>query len=121
MIIGLGTRTFPRYIPGEIFLYLGDILWALCVYLFIAIIFPRFSTLKVFLITIIFAYLVEISQLYSAPWIDNIRANKLVALVLGYGFQWKDLFSYAVGAVLGTIFDMIYRKLSNRESSSYIM
>ena len=116
IIFGLGSRTFPRHVPQLITPYLGDVLWAFCVYLIIGCLFPRLSTLKVFLFTILFAYSIEATQLYRAPWIDAIRADKLVTLVLGHGFMWTDIFSYTFGSVLGVIFDRVYVKVTSKES-----
>jgi hypothetical protein len=36
-------------------------------------------------ISLAFAFLVEISQFYHAPWIDSIRQTTLGGLVLGFG------------------------------------
>jgi hypothetical protein len=49
------------------------------------------------------AFLVEISQLYHAPWIDSIRQTTLGALVLGFGFLWTDLVCYTVGIATGSL------------------
>jgi hypothetical protein len=48
-----------------------------------------------------FAWGVEFSQLYHAPWIDAIRATPPGRLVLGNTFNWPDLFAYALGVGLG--------------------
>jgi hypothetical protein len=50
---------------------------------------------------------VELSQLYHAPWIDSIRATRLGALVLGSGFLWSDLACYAVGAGMAATLDAL--------------
>jgi hypothetical protein len=46
--------------------------------------------------------MVEISQLYHAPWIDSIRQTALGGLVLGFGFLWTDLVCYSVGIFIGS-------------------
>ena len=51
--------------------------------------------------------IIEISQLYHAPWIDSIRATTLGGLILGFGFLWSDLICYTVGIVIGAIIDKI--------------
>ena len=53
--------------------------------------------------------LVEVSQLYKAPWIDSIRRTTLGGLVLGYDFVWSDLACYAVGVGLGVAVERIGR------------
>ena len=52
-------------------------------------------------ISLALAFLVEISQLYHAPWIDSIRQTTLGGLVLGFGFLWTDFVCYSVGIATG--------------------
>ncbi len=54
-------------------------------------------------ISLALAFLVEISQLYHAPWIDSIRQTTLGGLVLGFGFLWTDLVCYSVGIGTGAL------------------
>ena len=54
---------------------------------------------------LVFSYLIEISQLYHALWIDAIRATTLGGLVLGFVFLWSDILCYTVGVLLGIIVD----------------
>lgn len=49
------------------------------------------------IISLIFCFIIEISQLYHAEWIDRIRDTSLGGLVLGYGFLWSDIGAYTVG------------------------
>ena len=58
-------------------------------------------------IALAFSYLIEVSQLYHAPWIDAIRATTLGALVLGFGFLWSDIACYTVGIILGIVVDSL--------------
>jgi hypothetical protein len=70
-------------------LYLGDVLWAAMIYWgfrFLWATEPKITALYAFT----FCFLIEISQLYHAPWIDQIRQNRLGGLVLGFGFLWSD-------------------------------
>ncbi len=79
----------------------GDALWALMVFVGFGFLLPRASTLVVALLALTFAWGVEFSQLYHAPWIDAIRATIPGKLVLGNTFHWPDLPAYAVGITLG--------------------
>ena len=54
-------------------------------------------------ISLALAFLVEVSQLYHAPWIDSLRQTTLGGLVLGFGFLWTDLVCYSVGIVTGSL------------------
>ena len=64
------------------------------------------------LISLGFAWLVEFSQLYHAPWIDAIRALRIGRLILGSTFNWPDLPAYAAGVVIGVIAEKAYSKMS---------
>ena len=100
VVAGLASRRFGHLLPAVIATYAGDTLWASMVFVGLALMFPRASTRTLAVAALACAVADEISQLYHAPWIDAIRATRLGALVLGYGFLWSDLACYTVG-VLG--------------------
>jgi hypothetical protein len=87
----------------------GDALWALMVFLGFGFLFPRASTWVVALLALTFAWGVEFSQLYHAPWIDAVRAMTPGKLVLGNTFNWPDLPAYAVGVALGALVECRWR------------
>ncbi|AGA68682.1 Protein of unknown function (DUF2809) [Desulfitobacterium dichloroeliminans LMG P-21439] len=105
MLLGLGSRQFSGYLPKVINFYLGDALWALMIFFLFACIFRNKETFGVAAIAILFAYGIEISQLYHAPWIDALRQTTLGGLVLGYGFLWRDLAAYTIGVGIGALVD----------------
>jgi hypothetical protein len=51
---------------------------------------------------LVIATLVELSQLYRAPWIDVVRATRPGALALGQGFLWSDLACYVLGVAIAS-------------------
>ena len=53
---------------------------------------------QMFLITYVLSCLVEFSQLYQAPWINQRRHTVPFNFILGQGFLWSDLVAYAIGA-----------------------
>jgi len=71
----------------------------------IAVLFPRLAIRSVAIIAGLFSVSIEISQMYHAPWIDQIRHVRLGGLVLGYGFLWSDLICYAVGISIGVLLE----------------
>jgi hypothetical protein len=103
--LGLGSRRFAGHLPGFVASYAGDTLWALAAFLSIGLFLPRTSTGRVALLALSFSILIEISQLYHAPWIDAIRRTTLGGLILGYDFVWSDLACYAVGVGLGALIE----------------
>ena len=106
IILGLLSRKVSG-LPQIISAYSGDILWALMMFLIIAFIFKKKSTIFIISWAIILSFGIEISQLYHAPWIDSIRATTLGGLILGFGFLWSDLICYTVGIVFGAIIDKL--------------
>ena len=109
MILGLLSRKIND-LPKIIELYSGDILWALMVFLIIAFIFNKKSTIFIISWAIILSYSIEISQLYHAAWIDAIRNTTLGGLILGFGFLWSDLICYTIGIIIGIIIEKLLNK-----------
>ena len=107
VLLGLGSRRFAPHLPGFVAAYAGDTLWATAAFLGIGLLLPRASTGRVALLAMSLSVLVEVGQLYHAPWIDSIRSTTLGGLVLGYDFVWSDLACYAVGVVLGILIEQM--------------
>lgn len=105
ILLGLSTRKFSNNLPNFIASYSGDVLWSLMIFLFIGLIFNRLSILKTAISALAFSYLIEISQLYHSPWIDQIRRTSLGGLILGFGFLWSDLVCYTIGIFLGVLLE----------------
>ena len=103
--MGLASRYYSKLLPEWVGLYAGDTLWALNVLLMLGYIFKKKSSLWIAAVALSFSFLIEISQLYHAPWIDSIRAYKLGGIILGFGFRWSDLLCYIVGVAAGYIFE----------------
>jgi hypothetical protein len=104
--LGLGSRRFGAYLPGVVTAYAGDILWALAAFLGIGLLLPGASTRRVALLAMIVSLLVEIGQLYKAPWIESVRRTTLGGLALGFDFAWGDLACYATGVGLGLLIEL---------------
>jgi hypothetical protein len=101
IVLGLGSRRFGSVLPGFIASYAGDTLWALALFLFLGLLLPRMATGGVAALALAGSLLVEVSQLYHAPWIDSVRRTTIGGLILGFGFLWSDLACYAAGVGLG--------------------
>jgi hypothetical protein len=102
-VLGLGSRRFAPFLPTVVATYAGDTLWALAAFLGIGLVLPRASTWTVALLAMAFSAIIEVGQLYHAPWIDSIRRTTLGGLVLGFDFVWSDLACYAVGVLVGIL------------------
>ena len=108
--IGIGLASRAAFSPDFIKAYAGDPLYALMVFFIIGFLFPKYSSLKVAILCLATCYTIELSQLYQADWINEIRRSRLGALVLGFGFLWSDILSYSVGALAGFGLELIVPK-----------
>lgn len=81
-------------------LIVGDLLYAVMMFLNIRFLFPRLSYRNTAMISLSICYLIEFFQLYNAPWIEQIRNTTLGALVLGRGFLWSDMAAYTIGTAI---------------------
>ena len=110
MGVGLASRKFST--SGS-FLHdnVGDAIWAGMIYFGFRMILIDFEAKKSLVSAFVFSYLIEISQLYQADWINEIRRTFLGGLVLGFGFLWSDLVMCAVGIFAAFGMDIYFKKL----------
>jgi hypothetical protein len=104
--LGLWSRSDLAGLPWPVAKYAGDGLWGLVVFLGLGFLLSRRSTRAVGVIAAAFAGGVEVSQLYHARWLDEVRANRFGGLVLGTpaaAFAWPDIAAYLVGIAVGAV------------------
>lgn len=107
MFMGLLSRKFMFIFPRNIAPFVGDMLWAMMVYFGFRFLFPKLNIIKSLVIAFLFSFSIEISQLYQADWINNIRNTTIGGLILGHGFLFEDLISYSIGIILGCVVDKL--------------
>lgn len=100
--VGIAIRYAPLHLPWIIRKYAGSALWAIALYLFIAILIPRHKPALVASIT---AIIVEFSRLVPEPHIDHFRTTLAGKLLLGRYFSWKDIVAYLVAIALAAFLD----------------
>ncbi|SHI49229.1 Protein of unknown function [Desulfosporosinus lacus DSM 15449] len=105
MILGLCSRRFSIFFPSWVNLYLGDVLWGLMIFFLCGFAFKASETRVVTVRALLFSFGIEFSQLYHSQWIDSLRKTRIGGLILGYGFLWSDLVSYAVGIGVGVLIE----------------
>lgn len=111
IVIVLGLLSRQSFVPSVFYPYLGDILYALMVYFIVAFTGKNLRPIRVALLAVLICYLIELSQLYQADWINTIRHYRLGGLILGYGFLWQDLINYLIGAGLGFLLEIFVFKI----------
>jgi hypothetical protein len=117
-VVGLASRRYQAVLPEFVGEYSGDTLWALMLFLLVSTWVAGRTVISRATISLVFAFLVEISQLYHAPWIDSIRNTTLGGLVLGFGFLWTDFVCYTVGIIIGAVAECGLRRAVNQEQKS---
>ena len=111
-VIAIGLASRRGYVPFPAVLgnYPGDALWAWVVLLCVAWVRPAITRSRLIGWSLVIAFAIEFLQLYQAPWMQALRANKLAYLVLGNGFDPLDLLAYAVGIALGAAVDWAWQR-----------
>ena len=115
VFVGLASRRYQAVLPEFVGEYAGDTLWALMLSLLVSALLAGRTVTYRATISLVLAFLVEISQLYHAPWIESIRNTTLGGLVLGFGFLWTDLVCYTVGIIIGAVAEFGLRRAVNQE------
>jgi hypothetical protein len=95
----------------------GDALWACMMAWIVATIAPAPSMFIRGAIALAISWAVEFSQLVHTPALDALRATTLGGLVLGSGFDPRDLAAYALGVVGAIVLESIARYASHLVNS----
>ena len=84
---------------------LGDALWAMMIAWWAGVLAPRARLAVRSAAAYAVCAAVEVSQLYHAPALDAARATTLGHLVLGSGFDPRDLAAYGAGVALAALLE----------------
>jgi hypothetical protein len=86
---------------------LGDALWAAMIFWWVGAAVPAVRLSRRAVVALAFCFAVELSQLYHAPGIDALRETTLGHLVLGSGFDPRDLAAYAAGVLTAALVEFL--------------
>jgi hypothetical protein len=95
--VGLAVHLHGASLGGATRDVLGDALWAMMITWWIGAIAPDVPLLRRSMLAYAICAAVELSQLYHTPALDAVRATLIGHLVLGSGFDPRDLAAYALG------------------------
>ncbi|ADU29449.1 DUF2809 domain-containing protein [Evansella cellulosilytica] len=112
MLLGLASRKYSDLLTLFLAENAGDALWAMMIYFGFRFLLVKKSLITAILLSLLFCFGIEFSQLYQAEWINEIRSTVLGALILGKGFLIVDLFRYATGIGIAAIIDKGILKFS---------
>jgi hypothetical protein len=104
--LALATRHHPQWFHPLIQQYGGDTIWAGMFLFFLRMIFLHTLLWKLATVAYALGVADELSQLYRAPWANEIRQTSIGRLLFGAGFLWSDILCYAIG--IGLAFVVIW-------------
>lgn len=107
ILFGLASRKYSNFLPPFLAENAGDALWAIMVYFGFRFILLKNRQSSSIILSILFSFSIEYSQLYQADWINHLRNTTLGALILGKGFLFVDLIRYVIGILIGAILDWL--------------
>lgn len=112
IVVGLAVHLIGS---GPVADFAGDALYAVMIYLAIAVVFARVASWIVGAAAVVVCTLIELFQLTGLPgvWAEAFWP---VRLVLGAGFDARDLIAYAVGTALATVCDLVTRRSRARRA-----
>ena len=90
---------------------LGDALWATMIAWLVSAVVPTALMVSRMISAYFVCVAVEVSQLYHTPALDALRATFVGHLVLGSGFDPRDLAAYALGIAFAALFEsLVFRR-----------
>ena len=87
----------------------GDALWASMIVWWAGVSAPHSRLAVRSAVALAVCVVVEFSQLYHTPFLDVIRGTRVGHLVLGSGFDPRDLVAYAIGVAAAALLDSRWR------------
>jgi hypothetical protein len=117
IVVGLLVHTYGAGAGRVAQDVLGDALWGAMIAWGIGALAPNTRLVARSAAAYAWCVAVETSQLYHAPTIDAIRATWPGHLVLGSGFDARDLGSYALGVACAALADAVWRRSPGNASA----
>jgi len=105
LLVALGLGSRRHGLPELVIQHVGDVLWGTLFYFSFAFARPSAPRARLFFCALVTAELIELSQLYHAPWLDGVRDTRCGGLMLGHDFSWHDVVCVALGSMLGVLLD----------------
>lgn len=97
IVVGLAVHLHGASLGGVTRDVLGDALWAMMITWWMGALAPDVALLRRGMLAYAICGAVELSQLYHTPALDAVRATLIGHLMIGSGFDPRDLLAYALG------------------------
>lgn len=105
--IGLLSRTTPLQGIPVFTDSAGDACWAIAAWFLFRLMLPEAGLRLMIILTAGLCLGVELSQLIRAQWLEDLRQDRIVALLIGRGFLWVDLVRYLAGIMIALLLDVV--------------
>ena len=105
--IGLLVHLRGTALNADVRDVLGDALWAGMMLWLVSAVAPAAARAARGGVALAICFTVELSQLIHSPAIDALRATLFGRLVLGSGFDARDLAAYAVGVAAALVVERV--------------
>jgi hypothetical protein len=115
IVVGLAVHLGGARLPFAVRDVAGDVLWAIMITWWISALLPRLARGGRAALALGICCAVEVSQLFHAPLLDALRATKVGHLVLGSGFDLRDLAAYTLGVAAAVV---IERMVASRKGAT---
>lgn len=97
----------------------GDLLVVILIYCLIKSLFKT-PWLKTAFGTLIFSYIVEISQYFNLLSYLNLQNSKVAGILLGHSFSWGDMLCYTIGISIVISIELLYSQPNNLPKTKII-
>ena len=108
--VGLGVHLGGSFLPPAARDVIGDALWAAMMFWWISALWPSSHVAVRASVALGISWTVELSQLYHTPSLEAARSTTLGRLILGSGFDVRDLVAYAGGVMVAVAIDAMVRR-----------
>jgi Protein of unknown function (DUF2809) len=105
--VGLIVYLAGSVLPPVVRDVLADALWAMMMVWWISAAAPRLPLRTRSLAALVVCVAVELSQRYHTPFLDAARRTLAGHLILGSGYDPRDLIAYAAGVVVAVVVDRV--------------
>lgn len=99
--------------------YVGDVLVVVLLYTFVRIFLPEGLPLLPLYI-FLFAAGIEVLQYFRIVEVLGLSDNRILSVVIGSVFDWKDIVCYGVGCGLLFVYEFIKKDLTNKKNRAII-
>jgi hypothetical protein len=108
--LGLGVHVYGAVLGPAMRDFVGDALWATMIAWWVGALAPAGTLRTRSAAALALCVAVELSQLVHTPAIDALRRTPGGHLVLGSGFDARDLVAYALGVLGAAVLELAARR-----------